>query len=182
MQAVKQSIIDLIEGKYQIVKIINLVKYDTNPELLSCVFFEYYNVEFAHNQRLVILHHDTDFYPSLTSVGNTIYNVLRLCANYMIPLEKIILLTNHYGIEDEIKNTAKQICNADSVTVIYTSQWYDFPNQSEINAIVPLDTLDYDYLYCCLNGQQRQHRLMTLCMLQEHNLTEVGAISYHFKN
>ena len=178
MPAVKQSIIDLIRTKYQIIKIIDLVKY-TNPESLAGVLSEYHSVEFAQDQRLVILHHDTDFYPSTTSVGNTIYNILRLCANYNIPLEHVILLTNHYGIEDEVKTAARQICNADDISVIYTSQWYDFPDYTDIK---PADlNVTLDYLYCCLNGKQRQHRVMTLCMLQEHDLLDVGVISYHFK-
>lgn len=178
MLRINQSVIALIEQKYQIIKIIDLVDYDLNPESMANVLALYYNAEFTHTQRLVVLHHDTDFYPGSNTIGNTIYNFLRLCANYMIPLDKIVMLTNHYGIDIEIKSAAGQICDDDSIDVIYTSQWYDFPSELQINHLT--DNVEITNLYCCLNGKQRQHRVMTLCMLQEHNLLDDGIISYNF--
>lgn len=177
---INQEVIDLIEQKYQIIKIIDFFYYDLDPEAMADVMAPYYNLEFEHNQRLVVLHHETDYYAGPGIAGNTIYNFLRLCANYMIPLDKIILLTNHYGIENEIKSTAKQICNDDSINVIYTSQWYDFPSTIDIDH--KSDDTNITNLYSCLNGQQRQHRVMTLCMLKEYELFDNGIISYNFGN
>jgi len=180
MITVKQEVLGLIKQKYQIVKIIDLVNYDLNPESMANMLALYFNAEFTHTQRLVVLHHDTDFYPGGHAVGNTIYNFLRLCSNYIIPLNHIIFLTNHYGIESEIKSAARQICNDDGINVICTSQWYDFPNNTQNNDL--LDNIDITNLYCCLNGTRRQHRVMTLCMLQEYNLLNNGIVSYHFKD
>jgi hypothetical protein len=180
MIRVNQEILDLIKQKYQIVNIIDLFDYDLDIESMADVLALYFNAEFTHSERLVVLHHDVDFYPSGNAVGNTIYNFLRLCSNYMISLDHIIVLTNHYGIESEIKSAASQICNDDSINVIYTSQWYDFPSAPQNNDLP--DNIDITNLYCCLNGLKRQHRVMTLCMLKEYNLLNNGIVSYHFKD
>lgn len=180
MIRINQKVIKLIEQKYQIIKIIDLVDYDLNPESMANLLASYAAAEFANLQRLVVLHHDTDFYPASGSIGNTVYNFFRLCANYIIPIDKVIFLTNHYGIKDEIKAAAIQICNDDNVTVIYTAHWYDFPTDLQNNH--SSDDINITNLYCCLNGQQRQHRVMTLCMLKEHDLLDNGIISYNFRN
>lgn len=180
MLAIKNTIIDSIKEKYNIVDILDLVEYDLDLKSMATKLYQYHNAIFSNDQRLIILHHDTDFYPSLNIVGNTIYNFLRLCANYQIPLDKIIFLTNHYGIEDEIKSAAVEICNDDSIYVIYTSQWADFPDI--YNLQYNLQDSPIQFLYCCINGQRRQHRVMTLSMLQEHQLIDTGLVSYYFGN
>lgn len=179
-RAIKKTVIDIISNQYQIVKIIDLAQYDLDPESMAGVLHEFAFAEFLDNQRLVVLYHETDYFPSLDCVGNTMYNFLRLCANYSIPLDKIILLTNHCGVESTIIDTAKNICNDSRITVIYTAQWYDFPDDVDPNHSVSDQT--YDFLFCCLNGAQRQHRILTLCYLAEYDLLDQGLVSYHFAN
>jgi hypothetical protein len=64
--------------------------------------------------------------------------------------------------------------------VIYTSQWYDFPNASDM-VVTNSKFTDPQHLFCCLNNKRRQHRVLTLCMLQDHDLLDQGLVSYHFK-
>jgi hypothetical protein len=178
---IKKSVIDLIQEKYQIVDVIDLVDYSPDAESLAQVMEKFYDKEFGPTERLVILHHDTDYYPSPTTVGNTVFNLFRLCANYLISLDHIIFLTNHYGIKDEIFSICKSICNTQSMpNVIYTSQWYDFPNASDM-VVTNSKFTDPQHLFCCLNNKRRQHRVLTLCMLQDHDLLDHGLVSYHFK-
>jgi hypothetical protein len=178
---IQHSVIDLIASKYQITQILDLANYHDNPEALALDLEKYYDYTFSCNQCLLILHHDTDYYPNLEGVGNMIYNLMRLFANFLIPLDRVIILTNHYGIDKEITKVAGVICNSDAPKVIYTSQWSDFPDINQISKSVPTDST-VNYLFCCLNGVQRQHRIMTLCMLAEYQLLDNGIISYHFGN
>jgi hypothetical protein len=178
---IQQSVIDLIASKYQIIQILDLVKYCGDPEALALDLEKYYNYTFDCNQCLLILHHDTDYYPSPKGVGNMIYNLMRLFANFLIPLDRVIIVTNHYGIDKEIIKVADTICNSNAPKVIYTSQWYDFPTIDQISKLVPTE-VTVNYLFCCLNGVQRQHRIMTLCMLAEYQLLDNGIISYRFGN
>lgn len=177
---IKKSVLNLIQEKYEIVDVIDLVKYSSEAELLAECLSKYYNVSFGPTQRLVVLHHDTDYYASGSTVGNLIYNFLRLCSNFMISTEKIIFLTNHYGIKHEISETATQHCNIVPPQVIYTSQWFDFPDIKELN--IPESDIIPSRLYCCLNQKQRRHRVLTLCMLKEFGLLDQGVVSYHFGN
>jgi hypothetical protein len=57
---IKKSVIDLIQEKYQIVDIIDLVDYSPDAESLAQVMEKFYDKEFGPTERLVILHHDTD--------------------------------------------------------------------------------------------------------------------------
>lgn len=175
---VKQLVLDLIEQKYSIVEIIDLLDYDFELDALATTLHKFKNYKFENNQRIVVLHHDTDYYPSGESVGNTVYNFFRLCSNFEIPLDKILILTNHYGIEKEIKKISKSMCNTQSPKVICTSQWFDFPNIDDNNT--KSSDHNVEYLYCCLNGYRRQHRIMTLCFLEHYKLINKGIVSYHF--
>lgn len=175
---VSKLVLDIIEKKYQVIDVVDLVNYSADAELLAKRLEHYFNKHFDHNQRLVILHHDTDYYPSPNSVGNCVHNFFSLCSDYLIPLEKVIFVTNHYGIEEELNNTAMQLCNSAGPKVIYTSHWFDFPTKNDLQKNVP--SWDPEYLFCCLNNQQRSHRVLTLCMLKEYGLVDQGIISYNF--
>ncbi len=181
--SISDEVINCVREKYNVIDIVDLVEYSLYPEQLAERLAKYFSYTFSNNERIVILHHDTDYYPSTTSVGNTVYNFFRLCANFDISINHMLFFTNHYGIEKEITFLSKTICNSDSISVIYTSLWYDFPSDEDINqSSLNADNVEFEWLYSCLNGQQREHRIFTLCMLTEYNLLESGIISYHFKN
>lgn len=176
---IKQQVLDLISSKYQILDIIDLVNYDENRatlDQLEQTLAKYCQFQFDSTQRILIFHHDTDYYISNQVSGFMLHNLFVLLDRYKLPQEFFILFTNHYGIEDEVKKLSYEICNSTSMKVIYTALWYDFPT-----------TFNYDIqhfpikkLFCCLNGVSRIHRLYTLCCMQENNLLGAGIISYHF--
>lgn len=178
-KTIKPVVLELIREKYRIVDVIDLFDYSEDIESLAKKMEDFYDHEFAHDQRLVILHHDTDYYPNVDCVGNTIYNFFRICANFFVSLDHMIFLTNHYGIKKEITDVCTSINNTSVPNVIYTSQWYDFPNKQD-TSLMPAEYVSHTHLFCCLNHRQRQHRLLTLCMLEEHGLTQQGMTSYHF--
>jgi len=179
--ALSQEIVDIICKKYKVLEFIDFEKCALDPENLANILKKYYSFSFSPDEKIIILHHDTDYYSSVNAVGNTIYNFFRLCANFDINLSNIIIVTNHYGIEQEIVSVARSICNSDDITVIYTAQWFDFPSYRDIDQSSFDNKTDIVSLYSCLNGQRRNHRLLTLCMLKEYNLLDKGIISYHFK-
>ena len=180
---ISNKVIDIVREKYNVIDIVDLVDYDLRPEELATKLENYFSYTFSANDRIVILHHDTDYYPDNTSVGNTVYNFFRLCANFDISIEHIIFFTNHYGIEKEITFLANTICNSNSISVVCTSLWQDFQSDEDIDQISLNSTdVEFEWLYSCLNGQQRAHRIFTLCMLAKYELLDSGIISYHFKN
>lgn len=179
MPAIKQSVLDIVSARYEILEIIDLVQYDHQLDQLDQLLSKYNDYTFLDHQRIIILHHDTDYYPD-NGVGNNIYNLFRLLARNSVPLEFIIMFTNHYGIKSEISNLCRHITNQLPPRVVYTALWYDFPN--DLENLPPLVYQNIEYLYTCLNGVERAHRALTLCYLQQKDLLSQGMISYHFKN
>lgn len=177
----KSEAFDIVRQQYTVLEFIDLIDYDLDPEQLAAKLAEYASYEFDSDDRLVILHHDNDYYTSVDAVGNLVYNFFRLCANFDIALDNILILTNHYGIDTEIKTVAAHICNSSAVSVVYTAHWFDFPSFDDLDQALQLKSDQAPtHLYTCLNGQERMHRLLTLCMLAEADLLEQGIISYHF--
>ncbi len=176
------EVLDIIRERYHIVAVIDIFLSMHDVEQLAQQLQQFQGRPFLPHERLVILHDDTDYYESVSGTGFQIYNLLRLCANFGLSLEHMIVLTNHYGIRDEIQRLSHQICNAPGPRVIYTSQWIDYPEFGDLPHLPPVDAGDHvpEYLYCCLNNKQRQHRLLTLCALAEAGLVDRGMISYHF--
>lgn len=175
----KKSVMDIVESRYHVVNIIDLFMYDYQLEELAHVLHQYQNYEFDANDRILVLQHDTDYYADVAGVGNTMYNFFRLSSNFNLPMEKIIFITNHYGIDAEIQHLSSTVCNCDPPVVIHTSLWYDFPDQDTMNnQLNPTDS--FSHVYCCLNGQQRQHRVFALCKLQKMKILQQGIVSYNF--
>lgn len=171
---VKSEVIDEFQRRYDLVGIINLVFFDLDLDKLTHEFQQWSKVKFEPQQRLLVLHHDTDYY--VENQGNTTYNVIKLLGEYRIPTEHVIILTNHYGLEQEVQHQCNQV-NVSLPKVIYTSLWYDYPDPEHITNIPNQES---QYLFCCLNGVERSHRLATLCYLEHYNLIDQGQVSYHF--
>lgn len=170
------EVIDLVESKYHILETINLYDYDSNPDSLFALFKKYQDYTFNPNERILILHHDTDYYIQNTP-GFTLYNLILILSHLFIPGEFLIMLTNHYGIETEVNLQYKLLSGLTPLKVIYTSLWYDFPfNYPPAQP----KSQNPETLFCCLNGIQRHHRMILLCFLKEKGLLNKGMISYNF--
>jgi hypothetical protein len=176
-----KEVTDLITTRFDVVETINLINYDCEIDTLVSLLSQYQDYVFGPDQRIVILHHDTDYYQvdSHKVEGNTMFNLFTLFSNFNIACEKIVFVTNHYGIQDEIDRLSVTICNSAAPMVIYTSLWYDFPTLKDITSPVVLAN-SINNAYCCLNGVQRQHRILALCYLKELGLIEHGMISHSF--
>jgi hypothetical protein len=179
--SIHQKVIDLIKEKYKILEILDLVYYDCRLNELNQILQKYQNYTFSPDERIVILHHDTDYYPSGGDVmGNNIYNLFKLLARNSIPMEFAIMFTNHYGIISEVDQLCRNILNQTPPKIIYTALWYDFP--CDLENLSPIKYQNIEHLYACLNGVERTHRVLTLSYLNHNDLLSRGMISYFFKN
>lgn len=178
MSELKKEVLDIVKSRYEILDSVDLLAFDSQLDALDSVLSQYANYKFDIQQRIIILHNDTDYYTSLQSSGFTLYNLFLLIKKYNIPTEALIIFTNHHGIHNEITKLASQICHSTSIKVVYTELWGDYPDDK----CIPLAEKDYkvNNVFCCLNGVSRSHRILTLCYLQEYNLLSKGMVSYHF--
>jgi hypothetical protein len=175
---IHQEVIALVKEKYNILETLNLV-YENCLSDLDQILAKYQNYTFSPNERIIIIHQETDYYSDINGVGNNMYNIFHMLAHYDIPMEFIIMFTNHYGIEKELQHLCQKILNRPVPQVIYTVLFWIFPENLE-NLPDP-KYQEIKNLYCCLNGIERMHRVLTLAYLQEYDLLDQGVISYHFK-
>lgn len=171
------QVLDIVRSKYKVVDIIDLYDVDRDMSRVLTMLEKYRDYEFKDHERLIFLHHDTDYYITLDSSGFSIYNLIMILSHLSIPGEFVIMFTNHYGIEQEVNKQYKLFGNFSPMTVVYTALWYDFPYNVEPT---PSISGNIEKLYCCLNGKQRHHRMMLLCYLKEYNLLDNGIVSYFF--
>jgi hypothetical protein len=165
-------------------------KLSTNPDLLEIILLSeyewrlddlyhllkpYQDYIFSANQRVVILHHESDYYPSLCSAGNKIYNFLQIIADLNISTDHIVILSNTIGLGREVAQLCASL-NIAPPQVIDFTLWYVFPEQLPQQYAV---NEKQEFLYTCLNGMNRSHRSTTMALLYKHGLENLGMISYY---
>ena len=96
------KIAQLLQEKYTIVAEIDLLTLDSNPQLLYHALKLAYKECYKPNDRILIYHYDTDFYYAKGSPGFTISNLMTCLKSLDISVNFCLLLTNHYGISNEI--------------------------------------------------------------------------------
>lgn len=178
MSMLKKEVMDIVRSRYEILEVIDLLEYDYQIEHLDHKLSQYDNYVFGKHQRIIILHNDTDYYVSLQTPGFTLYNLFLLLNKHSIPIEFLIMFTNHHNIHKEVAELSFQLCKANSPKLIYTEMWGDYPDSKDI--MPPGDGNQINNLFCCLNGVNRSHRMLTLCYLKEYDLLSQGMVSYHF--
>lgn len=134
---------------------------------------------FQPNQRLLIIHTDLDYFTSQTApVGNDLYNFFRCCSLFQLPTEFMIYFTATYGRHQEVFDLCQQH-HLQNPTVVETAL------DTRLSPTRLLKNIDYSpkrahSKFVCLNGVQRQHRLLLLCYLADLGIIDNNIISYHF--
>lgn len=167
-----------INKKYKVLSTYDLNFYDGQMELLYVDLEKFKNYEFLNNERLVFYHFETNFY--LNGVSLQLYN-LQLILNYFnIPRCFCLMLTAHYGVDKEIHQLENQLStDSTRMKVVTSSYFYILSNPSPSkNPENNFEQIEYPYI--CLNGTERNHRLMFLCLLSDAKILDKGLISYHF--
>lgn len=175
------EVYEILNSKYTIVGEIDLVKVGLDPLVLEKEFYKLKKEFYTSNERIVILHDDTDYYGNMQSEGNIIYNTICAIKNAGIPPETIIIITNHIGIKDEVDTISKKIIASQAIKVIYTHLNYDYPSSNDLHELPHSTNITPSALYVCLNGQSRTHRKFFLSLLRKHDLLNKGILSYHFR-
>lgn len=167
-----------LNQKYKILGTFNLSTYDKNMFALYEDLREFQSREFSPDEKIVFYHFETDFY--LNGTGFTIYNLQLVLNKLDISQSGCIMLTLAYGIENEVHQQGCIICNdsypmkivANSYVMIVSTP---YPDQSIQNNF---DQITFPFL--CLNGAERSHRVMMLCLLSEYGLLNKGIVTWNF--
>lgn len=159
-----------------IIDVCELYRVDHSWKALYAWFNRYKNFVFKNNQRILVLDHDTDYYPDVSTIGNNLYNLIRVMSWLDISTDHVVLLTAHYGLEQDVVSLCDQF-NMTPPKVIEFSQWYAYPNIHE--HVMPITDKKFSHLFITLNNQPRSHRMCLLAMLHQKKLADKGIISWH---
>jgi hypothetical protein len=89
------------------------------------------------------------------------------------------MFTNHYGIDEELKILAHTFNFLNPITAFVS--FYDRVGTTRKVKPIDLNHNSIEYLFCCINGTKRSHRLLFLSMLKHHALFSSGIITSNFK-
>lgn len=167
-----------LNQKYQILGTFNLSAYDQNMFALYEDLKGFKSYSFAPNQKIIFYHFETDFY--LNGTGFTVYNLQTILNNLDISQSGCIMLTLAYGIEKEIRQLGINICNDTYPMQVVPNSYVmivsnPFPDQDIQNNF---DKIEYPFM--CLNGAERSHRVMLLCLLADCELLNKGIVTWNF--
>jgi hypothetical protein len=164
---------EIIYAKYQVLDHIDFKWVDHDFSLLEQRLQQIKKDYFEPNARIIIEHMDADYYLDEFAYGLGLYNLFTAFRNVDIPLFTMLLFTNCFGIQKEIRRLAPD--DKDRPTVIETF----ITNTHYSKSFDPVD-LSIDQIQragICMMGQPRVHRHAMYNFLQKENLLEQVATS-----
>lgn len=156
---------------------LDLIHCDYDIAKMYTILAEFSGKEFGPRDRLVILQHDTDYYPSMDSPGNIMFNLVQMLGHLDVSTDHCILLTA--SLSDRVQHEVNKLCdlfNLGYITVVPFSFYYvtKFDGIEEITVKPHKNTL-----FNFLNGVPRTHRKTMYAWLEELDLVKYGALSWH---
>jgi hypothetical protein len=171
--------LSMLDEKYNLLLKINARQFDNNWQLLSDKLDSIKQESFLHNDRILIVHMDTDYYDELLSFGLIVINLLRMFKNKDIPLYLLLFVTNHYGISKEFNSLLTPYHKKDRPTIIETllspcllSNNFVLDNDCRIDQI--------EKSAISMMGQQRSHRVALCNFIADSNLLDQVALQTNF--
>lgn len=171
--------LSILNQKYNLLLKINVRDFDNNWELLSCKLDGIKKEEFLPNDRILIVHMDTDYYDDLLPYGLSIINLLRMFKNKDIPLYLLLFVTNHYGINKEFDSLLTACHKKDRPTIIETllsklllSNNFVLDNDCRIDLV--------EKAAISMMGKQRSHRVALCNFIDDSQLLNQIALTTNF--
>jgi len=165
-----------IKAKYNIIGHLNIIQFDSNFHELVEFLDEIRKDKFEENDRILIEHFDTDFYPSNNdSFGIFLYNLVEAFLKSNTPLYILLFLTNHFGIKREFDTLLRNHNKNDYPSIIETfistkSYPSDFTFAHDNSNI-------HKHAICMMSGTERSHRSAIYNKMNEFKLLSKIAVS-----
>ena len=169
-----------INTRFKVLDVIDLFDYDEDMWKLHAHLKKLKQEEYQANEKIVFLHFDTDFYLQQDQPGFTIQNLHLILADLDIPFAFTLLITNHYGISQQLKSARIGINPSEpkSLPCIETN-FQDLLINDGTVVDIKINPDRINYQYSCLNRSKRSHRAFLLSLLKSRELLVKGLVSYH---
>ena len=171
---------DFLHSKYNILLELDCRDFDFDYNLLISLLDKINKPCFEQNERILLVHMDTDYYDQLLPFGLIPINIIRIFKNLGIPLFTLLFMTNHYGIHNEFDSLlSDHDCN-DRPTIIETLLSKALLTDNlQIDCNLNFDEIEKQGL--CMMGIKRSHRLALANFIKNNNLLENIALQTNFK-
>lgn len=170
---------ETINKKFKVLTHIDLPLADYQPAYLDNALKSFEHHKFKDNEIILVTHYDTQYYMPHYNISITLFNLHLTLSTYNIPSEFVIMFSNHYGIEKELKELSK-IFNFENQIQSFVS-FYDIIGTTNTVPNIDVNHNQIEHLFCCINGQQRTSRLLFLALLKHHNLISSGIVTTNFQ-
>jgi hypothetical protein len=172
--------IDIINKKFNVLLYMDCRDFDTNLEILSDRLDKIKKESYQPNDRILLVHMDTDYYDRLLPCGLVTLNLIRMFKNKDIPLYLLLFVTNHYGIRQEFDVLLKDQHPKDWPTIIETVlSVHILSSKLDMAPDLAVDKIEKSGI--CMMGQQRSHRVALCNFLKNNQLLSKVALKTNFK-
>jgi hypothetical protein len=174
-----QEVLDLLNSNFNIKLALDCRMFDTNLDFLIEKLSAYQGQYFDQQDKILLVHMDTDYYDSLLPFGLIPINVTRIFKNLDIPFHSLIFVTNHYGIGREFDLLLKDQHELDRPTIIETLLSPVLLCDHN-NRLPQISFDDVEKHGLCMMNQSRSHRVAFYNFLRNNKLFDKIAVSQHF--
>lgn len=172
--------IDIINKKFNVLLYMDCRHFDTNLEILSDRLDKIKKESYQHNDRILVVHMDTDYYDQLLPCGLVTLNLIRMFKNKDIPLYLLLFVTNHYGIRQEFDVLLKDQHPNDWPTIIETLlSTILLSNKLDLAPDLAVDKIEKAGI--SMMGRERSHRVALCNFLKNNQLLSKVALKTNFK-
>jgi hypothetical protein len=165
---------NLLQSKYSILDHVSICAFDHDFPLLERWLGRNKKSIYNANDRIIIEHFDTDYYLSGVNYGLALYNLFTVFKKLDIPFFTMLIVTNHFGIEQEIKQLALDPYDRPTVIETFVSTLHYTNNYQDQG--IDADSIIRPGL--CMMGTGRVHR-HAMYRFIESKLQDHVAVSMH---
>lgn len=166
-----------IPQNLKILDTINLVEVDHDPTVIYQRLLQNKKNVFQPNEKIVIIHKDTEYFYFDHPTGFSIYNLFSVWRDLDIPYSVMILCSTYHDLNRAI---SPFIVNAEDRPTVISSLLNHQSHDSLENQFPGTDYKDIQYPAVCLLGRARAHRIKILQFLIQHNL--LGLVKTNFNS
>lgn len=174
------SAVGIIKSKYNILASADCRNLDGDFTGLVKLLESVKRDTFLPNEKILLVHMDTDYYDELLPCGLLIINLIRAFKDANVPFFPLLFVTNHYGIKKEFDLLLKDHPLEDRPIIIETLlSSLMLTDQIDCSTNLSLDQINKAGL--CMMGVRRSHRVALCNFLSKNSLLDVVALKTNFK-
>ena len=180
MSKISPLLYEKLATKFTILDSIRLAYYFDDWPAFAKRIKQTHKEVYAHRDRYLLTHSDTDYYLPHCPYGLNMFNLVRTCLYEDIPMNTLIIVTNHIGLQKEFKLLIPEHMHKYNFPTIIDQGMTSFENiRFGLNHTLADTSVDEITKHgVSMMGMPRIHRNILFKLMQKNNLLDAYAVSY----